>query len=72
MGQALFFVTHLFDANIEKRLKKLLSETDGLCDVYIATNKPDVIPEHYRDRVRTWSIEEMRERNKCLISTGYL
>lgn len=72
MKQALFFVTHIFDSRIEKRLKKIILDTDGLCDVYIATNQPDVIPSEYQARVRTWSIEEMQERNKYLISAGYL
>lgn len=72
MKQALFFVTHIFDARVEKRLKKIISDTENFCDVYITTNKPENIPAPYKDRVRTWSLEEMKKRNSLLISNGYL
>ncbi len=72
MKQVIFFVTHIFDARVEKRLKKIISDTEGLCDVYIATNKPHVIPDKYSKIVLTWSIKEMHERNPQLISNGYL
>lgn len=68
MKQAIFFISHVYDATVERRFLTLKKEVSSYGDVYILTEHPDIFPSHLQQYIQSFNFFELKKMARNTLS----